>query len=100
TEQIDATPVPRLRHTPAARPGLEASLDGGHANSRSSGPNALHFPDSSILLNVISETTQTRIPKGFRRTQRDGDQLGGTGPTRRDRSNIAVARFLDMPRRI
>ena len=29
-----------------------------------------------------------------RRPQRDG------GPTRRDRSNIAVARFLDLPRRI
>ena len=37
------------------------------------------------------------------------DQLGGTGqilpwhvfgPTQRDRSNIAIARFLDMPRRI
>jgi hypothetical protein len=26
--------------------------------------------------------------------------LIGLGPTRRDRSNIAVARFLDMPRRI
>ena len=44
-------------------------------------------------------------PRSYRRKQKElaqeatKDTRDG-GPTRRDRSNIAVARFLDMPRRI
>jgi hypothetical protein len=43
-------------------------------------------------------------PRSYRRKQRELTQKATKdtkrGPTRRDRSNIAVARFLDMPRRI
>ena len=39
------------------------------------------------------------MPHMFR-TDSTRASLADQGPTRRDRSNIAVARFLDMPRRI
>jgi len=46
------------------------------------------------LNRALTEGSKENLHRRPRRTQRDG------GPTRRDRSNIAAARFLDMPRRI
>ena len=90
TDEWNLSPVPRLRHTPATRPGLEASLDAGHANSRSSGPKIIYisgFIDSPRIKQFLNlprlasqNASEGRERKwGPTRRDRSKDQLGGTG---------------------